>query len=77
MSDSRVLHEEGFSGLIAAAHTPFHSTGRLDTSVIQRQYELFQESAVDGAFLLVAAIAAFVPARQAATLDPVEALRNE
>jgi ABC-type antimicrobial peptide transport system permease subunit len=30
-----------------------------------------------GVLLLVAAIAAFVPARQAATLDPVEALRNE
>ncbi len=41
----------GFTGLLAAAITPFNAAGRLDASKIRKQYELFVESGVDGVFL--------------------------
>jgi len=40
-----------FTGLLAAAHTPFNAAGRLDANTIRKQYELFLESGVDGVFL--------------------------
>jgi N-acetylneuraminate lyase len=50
MSDSAAAQHD-FTGLIAAAHTPFNAAGRLDANVIHQQYELFRESGVDGVFL--------------------------
>ena len=43
--------KKDFEGLLAAAHTPFNAAGRLDANTIRKQYELFQESGVDGVFL--------------------------
>ena len=52
MTDSDPRHAAGeFTGLFAAAHTPFSPSGRLDANVIGQQYELFKESGVKGVFL--------------------------
>jgi len=49
-SDTRRSHER-FTGLLAAAHTPFTAAGRLNANMVGEQYKLFLESGVDGVFL--------------------------